>query len=262
MKRTLTLLLLLLNCSLNAQELSAGLVERFELQTGHFVGVDDLGNVYYVNDDILFKKSANRLFSYSNVALGELHSVDIRNPFKIVLFYADFNAVILLDNNLNELTEKIDFTGGTLFNNVRFVTGASQNNLWIYADDNKLHLYDYEGLQELFQTQAMTFYEPEFVASGLVSTYKKAWILSEREILEFNEYGVFTRRYDIEGASGIYPYKKGFFYVKESAIFYRDEKLELPVTMDWDKSFESIYVNSSNIFVYDGTTVYQYQLLR
>ena len=56
------------------------------------------------------KKTPKKTFSYSNIELGKLSMVNIQNPFKIILFYADFNTAILLDNNLNELTQKLDFT--------------------------------------------------------------------------------------------------------------------------------------------------------
>ena len=226
------------------------------------MGIDEFQSMYYIQDNILFKKTSKQIYSYSNLDSGKLHSVNIQNPFKIILFYADFNAAIILDNNLNELTQKIDFTKETLFNNVAFVTGASQNNLWLYADDNKLHLYDYQGKTELLQTQPTTFYDSEFLPKKIVSNYKNVWVLSINNVLEFNEYGIYTKAYQLKKIEDIFPFQKGFIYFEQNKLFYQDASGSIPVCLDYEQDIESIYINSSNIFIFDRKTVYQYQIIR
>lgn len=262
MKKITCIILCILYGSLYAQELSAVLIAELPLEAEQFVGVDEFDNMYYVNSNILYKKTTTKMFSYSNVELGKLYRVNILNPFKIILFYADFNAVMILDNNLNELTDRIDFTDGTLFNNVQFVSDASQNNLWLYADDNKLHLYDYQGLRELGQTQPLTFYDPDFTPVNLVSTYKKVWILSKKAVYEFNEYGAFMMKYDLLNVEQIFPFEKGFMYVSQGSFFYQESNANVPIKVEYRHPVESIYVNGSNIFIYDGKLVNQYQILR
>ena len=188
--------------------------------------------------------------------------VNIQNPFKIILFYADFNTAIILDNNLNELTQKMDFTKQTLVNNALFVTAASQNNLWLYADDNKLHLYSYQLEKEIFQTQAITFYNISFIPENIVSTYKNIWILAENGVLEFNEYGIYTRAYNIKNADQIFPFQKGFMYTIDGAVFYNDLTKFIPVQLNRKAGIDNTYVNSSHIFIYDGAQVYEYQIKR
>ena len=107
------------------QKLETKLVNTYNLDADIFVGIDDIGNVYYVKDNTLFKKSKMEILNYTNVSLGNISMVDIRNPFKILVFYKNFNSLIILDNKLNELSNKIDFTKETLFNNVKFVSHSS-----------------------------------------------------------------------------------------------------------------------------------------
>ena len=252
--------MLLFCLSTMAQELSTVLDETLLLKAEKFIGVDEFENLYYSNGNILYRKTPKKIFSYSNVELGRLTAVNIQNPFKIILFYADFNAVIILDNNLNELSEKIDFTQETLFNNVMFVTGSSQNNIWLYADDNKLHLYDYRHLSEVLQTQPITFYNSNFLPNKVTSTYKKVWILSENNIMEFNEYGVFTRSYAAEKADDIFPFQRGFIYTSEGSLFYQNQNERIPVLLDYENDLKSMYINKSAIYIYDGSKVYRYQI--
>ena len=262
MKRMFFLLLCLQFTAMNAQGLSTEFKATFNLEAETFVGVDEFKSTYYINENILYKKTAEKLFSYSNVELGKLSRVNIQNPFKIILFYADFNTAIILDNNLNELTQKLDFTKETLVNNVSFVTAASQNNLWLYADDNKLHLYNYQLQKDLLQTQPITFYNNTFVPENIVSTYKYIWILSKNGVLEFNEYGVFIRAYNIKNADHIFPFQNGFIYVLDGSLFYNDLTKFIPIELDHKAAMISTYINSSNIFIYDGSKVHEYQIKR
>ena len=230
------------------------------LDAEKFVGADELGNLFYMENQVFYRQSGKRIFSFSNVDLGAITSVDVGNPFKILLLYKDFNSVIILDNNLNELSERLDFTGETQFNNVLFVGNSSQNNIWLYADDNKLHLYNYETLSEELQTQAMTFYEDDFKPMSLVSTFKRVWIQSENEVLEFNEYGNYIRTYPIANADQIFPFQKGILVLKDGAIEYFFEEQRRVVKLDFKGTMNNISVSGSSLFIYDGKKVSQYQL--
>lgn len=262
MKKVFFLILFLIHLCLFSQEINTQFRVKKDLVADKFIGVDDFKNLYYLRDNILFKKTSTKEFSYSNINLGELTSVQIQNPFKLVLFYADFNSTVILDNNLNELTERIDFTKETLFNNVNYVTGASQNNLWLFPDDNKLHLYDYQNNSEVLQTQAMTFYDENFVPVNMVSSYKKVWIQSKKGVLEFNEYGVFLKNYPLEEIDFIFPFQKGFIYSIDKSLYYHDLIKATPVLLDHKLLDQSVYINNSNIFIFESNLVYEYQIMR
>lgn len=262
MNRVFFIALFLVFTTVNSQKLSTELTATYPLEAEVFVGVDEFKSFYYINDNILYKKTADKLFSYSNIELGKLSMVNIQNPFKVILFYADFNAAIILDNNLNELTQKLDFTKETLVNNVTFITASSQTNIWLYANDNKLHLYNYQLKKEIFQTQPITFYNKTFIPKNVVSSYKNIWILSKKGVLEFNEYGIFIRAYNIIDANSIFPYQKGFIYNIDGSFFYNDLTKFIPIELDHKTQAISAYINSSNMFIYDGTHVHEYQIKR
>ena len=236
------------------------LLSETELEADRFVGADELGNLFYMKGQAFYRKSGERVFSFSNVDLGEISQVDTGNPFKILLFYRDFNSVILLDNNLNELSQRLDFTGETQFNNVLFVANSSQNNIWLYADDNKLHLYNYQELEEQLQTQAMTFYQKDFEARGLASTFKNVWIRSETEILKFNEYGNYVETYPLDGARRIFPFQKGLLCYVRGGFEYRTPGETRTVDLDHKGLIEEMSVSGSSLFIYDGSKVWQYEL--
>ena len=260
MKKILLFLLCFSYFHVTSQEISTRLHSKIPLEAETFIGLDEFQNLYYLNDNILYKKAENNTFSYSNVSLGRITMVNIQNPFKLILFFADFNAVIILDNNLNELTEKIDFTRETTFNNVRFVSGSSQNNIWLFADDNKLHLYDYKNLSEQTQTQPITFYEEQFTPKTIISNYKNVWILSDSGVFQFNEYGNYIDSVEKPGIDFIFPFQKGFIYTESDQFYYQKGKETLPLSLAHDHLIKDIAVNNSSICLYDGQYVYQYEL--
>lgn len=257
----LQIVILLSFVFVQGQSIETKLVAQTELNAEQFLGADELGSLFFIQNQVFYKKSQNRMFSFSNVDLGEISQVDVTNPFKILLFYKDFNSVIILDNNLNELSERIDFTQETLFNNVLFVSNSSANNIWLYADDNKLHLYNYQLLSEEVQTQATTFYQSDFLALNLVSTFKNVWIQSEKEVLQFNEYGNFVQSYDLNGAEMIFPFQKGLVTYSKGIYKYQTKDSSNSIVVNHAGAIKNISLSGSSIFIYDGKTVFQYEMI-
>ncbi len=261
MKTKIFLLLLLIAQISFAQEINAKFIEKKTLKTDQFIGIDDLANLYYIKNNTLFKKTKNETLSYANIALGKIESVDIHNSFKIIVFYKEFNSVVFLDNKLNELSTRVDFTNETLFHNVLFVSHSSENNIWLFADDNKLHLYDFQNRFEKLQTQPITFYEPNFVCSQLISSYKEVYVAGNSGILQFNQYGNFIYLFNSKNVRSLNIYKEGFIYVKENKIFYQNKEKTIPVVLNFDGNIKDFKLNNGFITINDGLAVYIYQLL-
>lgn len=89
---------------------------------------DILGNKYSVENSSFnkFSSSGVFLFSYENLFNSSISSVDISNPYKLLIFYKSFNRAIILDEKLAETeTIKFDFP-------VNNICWNSDGNLLIY----------------------------------------------------------------------------------------------------------------------------------
>ncbi|MFZ4670370.1 MAG: hypothetical protein ACOYLT_00005 [Flavobacterium sp.] len=118
-------------------------INSFGIEYKTFMGFDGLGNNYYINNNVFSKQNDNQIWEYKNVALGKITSVDYVNPLKIVLFYEDFNSIITLDNQLNEIQKLnlFDIDNTILASKIGM---ASQNQFWIYnALTQQIMLFDY-----------------------------------------------------------------------------------------------------------------------
>lgn len=101
-----------------------------------YIAYDAFDYCYTVNQNVFRKSKANENWEYKNVSLGKITKIDIQNPLKILLFYENFNTVILLDNQLNE-SQNINLSLQPVLINTTAIGLASQNQLWLYNTINQ-----------------------------------------------------------------------------------------------------------------------------
>lgn len=101
---------------------------------GDRIASDHLGNLYIMQDGLLQKhdQDGKLLSSYSNFSFGNISSVDVSNPMKIMLFYQETGTIIFLDDRLAPITNRLDLY------NLQYMTIS----LAAYSSDNKIWLYD------------------------------------------------------------------------------------------------------------------------
>ncbi len=231
------------------------------LDANEFIGVDEFKNLYYLKNNTFYKKNNNETLSYTNTQLGKVTSVDIKNPLKIILFYRDFNSVILLDNKLNELSSRIDFKETFFSKNISLLTGTSNNNLWIYSlDDNTLQRYNYNTKRIEFTSQSLSFNQMAFKAKKLVSSYKNCWLMGEDSIMKFNEYGTYLNEIIVSGIADIELLKEGFIYLKDKNLYKYDNDVSTFVKLEKEISIKSFYINKNEIYIFDGTSIFVFSM--
>ena len=107
----------------------------------NYLGFDNQNNQYGIKNNVIIKRSTTN-FEYKNIGLGKITNIDFQNPLQIIVFYKDFNTVVLLDNQLNEL-KRIDFNLNPELIQLEAVGLSAQNQLWIYDGiTNRIGLYN------------------------------------------------------------------------------------------------------------------------
>lgn len=168
-----------------SKSIEVKLLSTMKVNADVYVGSDAFGNHYTIKDHVFQKETFASEYSYKNIALGKIESVDLQNPLQIVLFYKQMNAVILLDNQLNE-TIKINFSENNPELFPVFVRLASQNRLWLYDQNSqKLGLYDY--VKNHFHPITVNL---EFPMTQCQSDYNYFyWTNNQKQLLASNIYG-------------------------------------------------------------------------
>lgn len=112
-------------------KLKTTIIDSETLENKLYSGFDGLSNNYYIKDNVFTKQDGKQKWEYKNIALGNITSVDFINPLQIVVFYENFNTIVTLDSQLNEIQKMNLFTiDSSIF--ASKIGMASQNQFWIY----------------------------------------------------------------------------------------------------------------------------------
>jgi hypothetical protein len=101
------------------------------------IAMDELGNTYAVrNDNVLIRydKQGDSTGFYRGVLNGDITAVDVTNPLRILLYYAAYTKVVLLDRMLSELSV-IDLRRQQILTSTAVAT-SSDGKLWVYDPFN------------------------------------------------------------------------------------------------------------------------------
>jgi len=121
-----------------------------------FATADNLGFIYLITQQNAIEKyspEGRLLTRYTNNRLGAAAAIDVSNPLKALVWYADFRTVIFLDRSLTILGELNLIAAG--YPEVRAIASAQDGNLWLYDEIRfQLRKVSPEGTT-LFESQAM-----------------------------------------------------------------------------------------------------------
>jgi hypothetical protein len=199
--------------------------------------VDNLGNIYVINRDNQLKKlspKGDSLAVFNEVRrYGNIGSIDVTNPLKILVYYRDFTTIIELDRFLN-LINTIDLRTQNILQ-AKAVGLAYDNNIWVFDElDARLKRIGDDGtlvdqstdFRQLFDTLP----DPGTVLDrdGLVYLYDTA-----RGVYIFDHYGTLKTHLDFSGwkdfnvigknllgrnGHKFYRYQQGTLNLQEEAI--------------------------------------------
>ena len=106
-------------------------VTVLEKMTGTELGIDPNRNLYLVGGSKLSKLDGEGrlLRSFDDSFLGDIASIDVDNPMKIMVFYRESGKILFLDDRLSPVTEPLDlFSHG--YTSVSLAAYSTDNLIW------------------------------------------------------------------------------------------------------------------------------------
>lgn len=100
--------------------------------------VDNFGNLFVVtpNNELLkFNQQGKFLWNYTNKTYGVISQLDVTDPLRVILYYADFQQIVVLNNNLSEIA-KYNFSANPEVQ-ITFIASANNNGFWVYDQINR-----------------------------------------------------------------------------------------------------------------------------
>jgi hypothetical protein len=252
-------LLLFSMFSIWGQKKNTSLLSTQSISGDAFAGIDVLSNLYYIENNVFFKKNNTQLWQYKNLNLGKITKIDLQNPLKIVLFYEDFNSVILLDNQLNEI-QKINFSEANPSIIVTAVGIASQNRLWVFDSlTQKLGLYnylngDFKSIATSFQGN-FKYYESDF------NTFQ--WIDKTLNWFSCDVYGKITFMRKISYFDIIQIINSNsVLFSKGEHLYFQDFKLNRTEEIqNVDKTFEFFTYKDEILSIFTNRQIKNYKII-
>lgn len=210
------LICLLFLCAFTPPSVSAQnwkLYKRNDALDCRFFVTDNLHNVYIItskSEILKYGEDGSFEARYANLKLGRIGMLDAMNPFKLLVYYPDFQTVQLLDRELNSLGS---------FNLLDL--GMARVGAVAMADDGKIWVYD-NGTNKLMTMTNATRAQPAqsgivpFAGSNPVQMIFRNNTLyanvPEKGIYVFDRFGKYQKLLDIKNVT--------YFQVVDNQLYY------------------------------------------
>jgi len=246
-------LLILFFTSLLTTQAQQSSTQSISLICDEFYGVDDFENLYYSTNNVLYKKSPTDRMEFYDLQLGDIASVDIINPLKILVFYRDMQTIVFLDNRLNE---QLRLNLNTL-QPQRFIEHArlaGERRLWLYnMDMSRLELYDYVNNRLINSTTPIS--NP---VVKMQCDYNFCHLITSNSIISFNTYASETSRISAEVQFPVaynfellvYKNSNGWkWYRFDKEFRFSESELKQPISKEYVP--ESLYIKGNKLYIYN-----------
>lgn len=216
-------------CCINFSFLNQHQVKPNTIKTRlDYFTVDNLGNIYAVNNDELVKYLPNSKFfaRYSNLKLGAITSVDVTNPLKLVLYYRDFQQIIFLDNQLSLNSEQVSLEK-LGYEQTELVCASANNSFWIYDKQNNELLRFNENSKKIANTGNLKQVLQANITPDFMTEYNGFLYLNCREngIYVFDIFGAYSKLIPIKKLRQFQVNEELIYYKKDSSLCSYNHKL-------------------------------------
>tara|TARA_B100001059_G_C17747649_1_gene535284 strand:- start:331 stop:1107 length:777 start_codon:yes stop_codon:yes gene_type:complete len=224
------------------------------LSVSQFIGYDSYDSLYTITGLVLSKENTSGVFRFTDFQLGNITSVDIINPFNVVVFYADTNTAILLDNKLS-LIEQINFNLLEDVANISSVSNAGGNKLWLFnADSQQLELYNYRN-----NTKNSISLPIAEILTDQTSDFNYNYILTPSSIKVYTVFGGIVKSVAFQGGEKIITQKGRVLVVRDTMIYEMiDDSLKLLSIKTTQISIQDLQVFEDFLYIYDRKNVHSF----
>ena len=220
---------------------------------GNF-SADNLGNIYFVNDDQLskFDSQGNLLRTYGNKSAGKITFVDVSNPMKILIYYKDFSQIIFLDNTLSItgdpiLLDRLDMGQSTL------ACTSYNSSFWLY-EPQLAQLIRFDAVLNLSEKSGNIIQSTgnEINPNFLIEENNFIYLNDPKiGILQFDRYGGYMKTIPVKDLISFQVMDNKIFYLVNHSIIksynlknFEESEINLP-----EKNINSFWIGRNKIYL-------------
>jgi len=242
MVRTILLGMILLACSPSRAD-DFELINKIPMPSENFT-VDIMGHVYWSQGTTLMRldPATGKKTEYTNTFLGNIHSWDASNPFKILVFHKDFNTLVFLDQSLAPIRSPIHLDQLTN-SQIAAACLSHQGGFWVInPSTGQIEQYD-PGLNQTKQTTAIPELSMRDPSNPFIREHNRKLycLIPHCCALVFDRFGNLQLRRPLKNVNNIQILNQNIYYFYKGDLFRLDkdlkstEKIQLPQGEDsWD----------------------------
>lgn len=193
------------------------------------IRVDNLGYVYLVKGTQIsrFDSDLIKIAQYDYKLNGEITTVDVSDPFRVLVFYEDFNRIIFLDNNLTELRDPI-FLDDLLIYSTNAVCSSNQGGFRVYDNQNSSVISFNKDLNiTQTGTNLYSISENQNVIKIKESNNFVYVLLNSGKLVILDKFANFVKKPDWKNIKTFDCINDKLYLLINSEIYFSDENYEL-----------------------------------
>jgi hypothetical protein len=216
--------------------------------------MDLLGNRYVLSPDrtelVKYNSEGKMINRYSNLSLGIIHSVDVSNPLRILVFYRQRQALVFLDSQLSQNGNPIYLEQSGLQSISLVCSSSMSNGFWVFNESNfELYRFNSDNTMQIRTGNLKNFIPDQFHPDDMQESNSQLYLKdSLNGIYVFDLFG--THRSTI-------PIKiKIFFTVQDNILTYLDNGkiTQYHLRLKSFQTFQKEYPGSKKVFFNQNKT--------
>lgn len=237
---------------------ASGQEQTFNLTADGFYGVDDFNSVYYQRNNVLYKKNEAGVQQFYDMQLGEITSVDLINPLKVLLFYKETQTVVILDNRLNE-NQRINLSELQPYRYFERVGLAGERRLWLHdLDQNKIEMFNYISNEVVLTTPVI-----KMTIKDIYTDYNFCHVYGDSKVWSYNSYGSRTDVLEVGDEVSVMTFDFDRLLLKNEAGWkmyefdkeYRFRESEISTNLPTQMTIKSLYLKAGKLYIWNGKQV-------
>jgi hypothetical protein len=230
-----------------------------------FFKTDPLGNLYLVKGYNLIKydQTGAVIGNYGNPAWGPIGFIDAVDPFRILVFYRDYNLIVFLGKDLDELRSPI-YLDDLNYPDVPAVCSSPKGGFWIYdAFEMRLIRINQNLEKDIVGVSLSSLVSAGINPTDMKEVNNQVYLHMEGlGILVLDVFGSYKTTLPVQCERFFQVIDRYLFYLKENVFHQYDLQsyMERPVDIPTHIEVEGIAIQGRNLYIRQKNRILSYKI--
>lgn len=206
---------------------------------GILLSTDPLGNTYVVKENnslIRFNSKGDSTGLFNEIKKGKITQIDASNPLRVLLYYADYNQIVVMNNMMTQKNViKLNSVG---LNNIACIANSADGSIWLYDAVNGSLLKIDERLNIILNVNLRAIQENPLAPSAMFENDRSLYITDTLDgIRKFDLFGFYNTSYhfksrDVQLIQNYFVYRVDSNLISYNIKTLNESYLHLPTSND------------------------------